>query len=97
MNQRALTQRERVDVVNAVQALVGRLDRVVDSDALFAAYQLVGERIRAEFSTRYVPGPPASPQRVPTTYRALPPPPAWEQPPARAGPYQDAASFDPFA
>lgn len=87
MSGRALTQAERVAIVNAVQTLVGRIDRVVGADALFAAYGLVAERVRAEFAARYVPE--ASP--APVQPRA----PTYQMLPRRVEP--EPAEFDPFA
>lgn len=95
MEQRPLTQRERLDVVNAVQTLVGRLDRVVGADAILTAYRLVAERVREEFAARYVPPPPAPPPVPLPSYRRLPPPPPTFE--ARAAPARESEPFDPFA
>lgn len=84
---RQLTEDERIAIINAVQALVGRLDRAIPSDGRQAAYRAAAELFKHEYQLRY--GQRAQEMNAPL--RVLPAPPPTFYPPVRQMP-----AFDPF-
>ncbi len=85
---RELTESERVTIINAVQTLVGRLDRAIPGDARQVAYKAAADLFTHEYRLRYAPQAPPPEDYI----RAVAPPPPVFYPPVP----QRLTSRNPF-
>ena len=95
---RPLTEDERVTLINAVQGIVGRMDRTMPADAREEAYKFAVRLLMREYRLRYQPEQDGAP---PLTYevQVRPAPPQYSPPPQYPPTYRipAAESFNPFA